>query len=199
MQGNTPRQSTSSALLILAAAFLAVAGCTSGGGGGGDGSGKPEPGAPAPSASATPVPVGQPIRFHPVEQVVTGPCPTGTGQWVADTTGDANKCYGLLDAAAMTVTETLRAEAAYDKQMGTWLVRVELSAADADRFADLTARVVGEAPPRNQVAVVLQEPDGDRLLSAPAVYETLTGGTVQIIGSFGQEGARDLARRLGGG
>jgi preprotein translocase subunit SecD len=78
-------------------------------------------------------------------------------------------------------------------QAGDWVVQVQLADAAAPAFAQLTERLAGFGPPLNQVAIVLN----GAVVSAPAVQEPITGGTLQISGSFTQDEAEALAASLG--
>ncbi|MEO5533533.1 MAG: hypothetical protein ABIR17_00175 [Pseudolysinimonas sp.] len=75
---------------------------------------------------------------------------------------------------------------------GTWVVNLVFDDQGTQAFADFTQRAVGQTPPLNQFAMVL---DG-RVLSAPAVQAAVTDGKPQITGGFDEAGARDLAGRL---
>jgi hypothetical protein len=74
-----------------------------------------------------------------------------------------------------------------------WVVQVQLTDAAAPDFAQLTERLADVGPPLNQVAIVLN----GVVVSAPAVQEPITGGTLQITGSFTQDEAEALAASLG--
>ena len=74
-----------------------------------------------------------------------------------------------------------------------WVVQVQLTDAAAPRFEQLTERLAGFGPPLNQVAIVLN----GAVVSAPAVQEPITGGTLQIAGGFTQDEAEALAASLG--
>ncbi|GAB2946544.1 protein translocase subunit SecD [Streptomyces pseudoechinosporeus] len=73
-----------------------------------------------------------------------------------------------------------------------WIVQMEFDKTGSDQFADVTGRLVGQAPPQNQFAIVL---DGE-IVSAPSVNSAITGGQAQISGGFTQQSAEDLANVL---
>jgi preprotein translocase subunit SecD len=73
-----------------------------------------------------------------------------------------------------------------------WIVQMKFDDKGSDQFADVTGRLVGQAPPQNQFAIVL---DGE-IVSAPSVNSAITGGSAQISGGFTQQSAEDLANVL---
>lgn len=73
-----------------------------------------------------------------------------------------------------------------------WIVQMEFDDKGGDQFAEVTGRLVGQAPPQNQFAIVL---DGE-IVSAPSVNSAITGGQAQISGGFTQQSAEDLANVL---
>ncbi|MGB2840485.1 MAG: hypothetical protein WBC76_11710 [Actinomycetes bacterium] len=81
---------------------------------------------------------------------------------------------------------------ALQDQSGGWVVQVSLDADAAATFADVTRRVASLGPPLNQLAIVLN----GAVVSAPAVQEPITGGLLQITGSFTQQEAEALAASL---
>ncbi|NGZ73687.1 protein translocase subunit SecD [Saccharibacillus alkalitolerans] len=66
-------------------------------------------------------------------------------------------------------------------QLGNPMISIELK--DAQKFADVTGRLVGQP-----MAIFLD----DQLLSAPEVKQRITGGTAQISGKFTREEAQNL-------
>ncbi|MFE9645914.1 protein translocase subunit SecD [Streptomyces sp. NPDC006365] len=73
-----------------------------------------------------------------------------------------------------------------------WIVQMKFDNKGSDQFADVTGKLVGQAPPQNQFAIVL---DGE-IVSAPSVNSAITGGSAQISGGFTQQSAEDLANVL---
>ncbi|MBG0822357.1 hypothetical protein HS048_16565 [Planomonospora sp. ID91781] len=126
------------------------------------------------------------FRLQPVLAVAAAPC---AGTDLPDPGG--TECLRL--ANGVTVKEVAAAEAA--EGAGGWTVEVALGPDDAAAFAEMTRKIAAEPGPRNRLAVVV---DGE-VLSAPVVAEAITGGRMQIAGSFTREEAADLARRLGEG
>lgn len=74
-----------------------------------------------------------------------------------------------------------------------WVVQVQLTDAAVPDFGALTERLAGFGPPLNQAAIVLN----GAVVSAPAVQEPISGGTLQITGGFTQDEAEALAASLG--
>ncbi|TVL90168.1 SecDF P1 head subdomain-containing protein [Streptomyces sp. SAJ15] len=151
-----------------------------------------------PSGASTPRPVrGAPLRFLPVEREAPGACrgasPTSFTER-SDTAGTSCLTVTPRESDGMTITGTAAAKASFDEYGSGWIVTVTLTDTDARRFGELSERLATRTPPTNRVAMIR---DG-RLLSAPAVTTAITGGKVQISGSFTQDTARRLAEDLGG-
>jgi hypothetical protein len=81
---------------------------------------------------------------------------------------------------------------ALEDSTGGWVVQVSLDAGASEAFAEVTRRVAALGPPLNQLAIVLN----GAVVSAPAVQEPITGGVLQITGSFTQQEAEALAASL---
>ncbi|MEV5662595.1 serine/threonine-protein kinase [Streptomyces flaveolus] len=107
---------------------------------------------------------------------------------------DGRTCYSVSTRAEDRMSVRKLREVGYDQQDGRWKILMTFDDTDARRFAHLTARAAERQSPRNQIAILL----GDRLLSAPAVAESVAGGSVEIAGSFTRDEARELAKELGG-
>ncbi|CCK25583.1 hypothetical protein BN159_1204 [Streptomyces davaonensis JCM 4913] len=142
----------------------------------------------------TPDPVRQDLRLALVEQSHQGACtdalPPPTFQ-----AAEPNYCYQISTQAAdrMSVTQLKDVRAELDQNAGGWVIRMAFEDADAKRFATLSERAAQRTQPQNQIAIVL----GDRLISAPSVGESITGGEVDISGNFTADEAKDLAKELG--
>ena len=87
------------------------------------------------------------------------------------------------------VADAIALQGAFDD----WVVQVTLTDDAASDFADVTKRVSTLGPPLNQLAIVLN----GAVVSAPAVQESIKGGTLQVTGSFTQGEAEALATALG--
>ncbi|WCD94172.1 CHAT domain-containing protein [Streptomyces sp. HUAS 31] len=99
----------------------------------------------------------------------------------------------LLGAAALTGDDVTKAEASYAADRG-WSVQVSLSSVGGKKFAQLTAQLATFVPPQNQLAITA----GGQVVSAPSVNQSLTDGSLEIYGGFGQRQAADLAAELVG-
>ncbi|WP_431783222.1 SecDF P1 head subdomain-containing protein [Streptomyces chumphonensis] len=158
-------------------------------------SGRPSSAAPSESSTGD----APPLAFAPVRTSTPGACPSSAreGTWLADTTDpESPVCYGVQEDTALRVSGPVEAEAAFAEEQGTWLVNVSLDGADAKRFGELTERLSKQAPPQNQLAIVLGEWEAEpRVLSAPSVVQPLRG-QLQISGAFTQDSARALAAEL---
>ncbi len=141
-----------------------------------------------------PLQVRQDLRLALVEQSQAGACtnklppPTFSGQ-------DPAVCYSISTQAEdrMNVRQLEDVRAELDERSVGWIIRMTFEDDDAKRFAALTERASKRQSPQNQFAIVL----GDRPISAPAVTDSITGGEVQIAGSFTKETAEALAKELG--
>jgi len=192
------------AAVWCALAATAIAGCGGGGDGGRvfdrPGGSTSVPASPAPSPSAV-ARDAAPLRFLPVEATTRGACPGRTalgaspGAYATYRDAATDTCYVVTPASGMTARPAW-AKASDESASGAgWVVTVGLTGRDRARFARLTGTLAAQQQPRNQLAMVR---DGT-LLSAPSVAQALTGGTVQISGSFTADSARELARDIRGG
>lgn len=137
-------------------------------------------------------PIKGSLQIRKVLAVTHPACPAGDTTRVTSVESDA--CYQLGDG--MTVTKVKRVElrppdAAHG--LTDYTVELRLLPADAARFGTLSAQVVEEQQPRNQLAIVV---DG-KVVSAPTVQETITGGDIVISGNFDRAKAQryvDLIR-----
>ncbi|WP_343041393.1 SecDF P1 head subdomain-containing protein [Streptomyces typhae] len=100
-----------------------------------------------------------------------------------------------LGPVAVPGTDVSTARSHLSKYGTGWVVDITFTAAGTRRFADLTAELVTQAPPANQLAMVL---DGT-VISAPSVSQKLTDGRVQISGDFTRAAAEELAAQLSAG
>lgn len=67
------------------------------------------------------------------------------------------------------------------------IVEVQLDREGAQALAEITRQHVGE-----RLAIVL----GDKIVSAPVIRESITGGSLEIDGQFTEDEAADLAAYL---
>ncbi|AWS46167.1 hypothetical protein [Streptosporangium sp. 'caverna'] len=125
------------------------------------------------------------LRLQPVLEIKPAPC---TGTDLLDFTGTA--CFRLAEGTP--VRQAKRAVAAVEPNTGQWAILVTLSQADALVFADMTGRLAAESSPRNQLAILI---DG-KIVSAPIVQESITGGVVAISGEFAEKSAIAFAQQL---
>ncbi|MCH0556799.1 flagellar hook-length control protein FliK [Streptomyces sp. MUM 16J] len=102
----------------------------------------------------------------------------------------------LLGPAVLEDTDVASAKADQDTNQGMgWFVQLKFTAKGGVKLTDATGQLASNPAPRNQFAIVL---DG-RVISAPYVRESLTGGTAEIAGNFTEKVARDLAAKLNSG
>ncbi len=72
---------------------------------------------------------------------------------------------------------------------GSWTVLVTLTVRGSAHLADLTRRLVGQPPPRNRMATMID----DSVVSAATVLDRITGGSLEISGSYTQAQAKNVA------
>ena len=145
-----------------------------------------------PAAGNGTVRTGLQISFLPVVSVKAGACPVGGGYPSADGTRTA-ACYQLDRAAGLTATAP-RAVATLSQSSDTWEVDLTLYGKDVPAFAALTATAADKTAPRNELALVV----GGKVISAPRVSTSITGGHLQVSGDFTKQSATDLAEQLNG-
>ena len=101
---------------------------------------------------------------------------------------------GIATAEAVVVAGSPSDDAELVVGTGSTLDVVQIQFDDSATaiFAALTGKLREKAPPRDQLAIVV---DGI-VVSAPEVYERISGGTAQITGNFTEAEAQTLADRL---
>lgn len=109
--------------------------------------------------------------------------------------GRDGKTKYKLGPVLITGDAIKRAVASYDTGGQTsvargWRVLFDLTDQGADRFAEITTRLVGR-----ELAIVLDR----EVISAPVIREAITGGSGEITGSFTEQEAKDLATVLNAG
>ncbi|MGY0235592.1 SecDF P1 head subdomain-containing protein [Longispora urticae] len=139
--------------------------------------------APAPSRGG----IARPVSLLPVEEEYAEPCRTGDQPAGKD---DPGKCHHLGAGMVITAVEEIGVRIRDARNV----IYLGLSAEDARRFGDLTTKVAAEAPPRNRIAIVV---DG-QVLSTPNVATPITGGQIEISGTYTAKEARDLVARIKG-
>lgn len=123
------------------------------------------------------------------EDVRVSSKPDNPDEFLITCSRDGNAKY-LLDKSVVLGTNIDGASANLSTQgVGQWVVNLDFDGEGSTKFAQATAALVGQSPPQNQFAIVL---DG-LVVSAPSVNEAITGGQAEISGSFTQADAQDLA------
>lgn len=122
----------------------------------------------------------------------TAPCDRHQSIGPVVLSADGRWCYGL-DAEPIPIRHTVSSTAVFDPQSRQWMVQLQLTRADARRFAQLTRQVSRLPGPRNQLVFLV---DGERR-SVTTVVEEIRGGMLQLSVPGGREQpARDLANEL---
>jgi preprotein translocase subunit SecD len=180
---------------VLVLCWIALTGCTvlSGLPGASPGA-APLPPPRTPPAVVADQPVARPLEFRPVTAERSGSCDSRATNAV--TVARDSVCL-ILGPSALTVRRP--ESVGYRKaSLGQWVVDVTLDSSDTRVFAEITGRLAGLPPPRNELAIMIGDPPDGELLGAPAVQEKITVGTVELGTSGGKQGARALADRVRG-
>jgi preprotein translocase subunit SecD len=122
-----------------------------------------------------PVSLVVPIEVRPVTADGTVTLPDKTGEQLK------------LAEPIMTIERLERAEIKYSDN--TWVLLIQLTDDDTATFADWTTNHTGE-----QLALVV---DGEVII-APEIQEAITGGDVQIAGTYTQDEISDLLDKITG-
>jgi preprotein translocase subunit SecD len=104
---------------------------------------------------------------------------------------DGNSKY-LLGPTAVEGTRIDDAQAGLRENSLEWIVTLDFDGKGSAQFREVTTSLVGQPPPQNQFAIVLD----NVVVSAPVINEPITGGQAEISGDFEQQEARDLANVL---
>ncbi|MCC6270268.1 MAG: hypothetical protein IT190_03220 [Microbacteriaceae bacterium] len=133
--------------------------------------------------------------------VVAEECPSSftgayedvSGQFVAcDSDRTVAYTMGPVEVAGDTIIDAMAAELPSGVSNGPWAVNLLFDAEGTRDFAQVTTRLIGEQPPRNMFAMVL---DGE-VITAPVVMAAVTDGKPQITGEFDRQAAESLAYAL---
>ncbi|KXP11325.1 hypothetical protein AXK57_08265 [Tsukamurella pulmonis] len=143
------------------------------------------------------VAAGEPVATPQVPQIrlvtkVLPATPAQCGSGIPAAEEPARMCNTAGDLLyevdrSVTHSPVKRASAGVPQNQTQWVVTFDLTDADADAFAELTARNVGK-----QVAIAV----GGRVITAPSVNGPISAGMVQVTGGFDEKSAKDLAHRL---
>ncbi|MFF7565049.1 hypothetical protein ACFZB4_34440 [Streptomyces pseudovenezuelae] len=137
------------------------------------------------------------VSLLPVTSSTQHACaPGSSGYSVRASATQPGFCVQADRARGMVDVRVASAKAARSTLDGTWQVEVTFNSADRARFAALTGSLASAPPPRNEIAIVV---DG-KLWSTPYVASSITGGRIEIVGSYVGDltsaTAHNLARRL---
>jgi preprotein translocase subunit SecD len=121
-----------------------------------------------------------PIEMRPVRTV------SGDGFVVKDPqTGEKL----TVDEPMMTIEQLDGAEISMDKNTGDWVLTIHLNDKDATTFEDWTRDHTGE-----RLAVVVDK----KAIIAPTIQQAISGGDIEISGSFTQKDVQDLLNKITG-
>jgi preprotein translocase subunit SecD len=139
-------------------------------------------------SSPTNGPAAAAVEFRRVVKSDPGVCESPAVQGIACDSMGNRYTLGKVELDGSHVTK-VKAEAG---QADGWYLLLSLDKQGTQLFADLTTALAAKAPPGNQVAIVVR----GEVLAAPAVSAPITGGQVQIAGTFSKEEAEKLATDL---
>ena len=121
----------------------------------------------------------------------SSPTPEVTDQpfITCDVTGSYKYLLGpvLLDGRSIA-----DAQAVLPTNSVAWLVNLSFNDEGTETFEKITAALSQNVEPRNQFGIVINS----RVLSAPRVNATISGGAAEISGNFTKESATALAESL---
>ena len=162
------------------------------------------PASPRPTVAATPAPgLDSLLAWQPSERDYTefaaytcvdpSPTPDVVDQPLITCARDEPVKF-LLGPVLLSGRDVADARASVSSNAEVWLVTVRFSDAGAANLAAVTGALASQAPPRNELAIVLDS----RVLSSPGVQQAIAGGTIEINGNFSQEAAEGLESALRG-
>ena len=132
------------------------------------------------------------VEFRRVLTAKPGTCPTpapsGTG---CDDKG-TRYTLGKVELNGSNVSEVKAA--IQENGAGGWYVGLTLDAEGAEQFEQLTGAVAQQQPPANQLAIVVH----GQVVAAPSVQSAISGGQIQISGSYTRDTAQELAAKITG-
>ncbi|WP_028807462.1 SecDF P1 head subdomain-containing protein [Streptomyces canus] len=137
------------------------------------------------------------MSLLPVTSSTERACAPGSGGYTVPASATHPElCVRTDRAKGMTDVRVASAKAVKSSIDGAWQVEVTLDSADRARFAALTGSIASAPAPRNEFAIVI---DG-KLWGNPYVNRSITGGRLEIVGSFVGDltsaAVHDLAHRL---
>jgi hypothetical protein len=118
------------------------------------------------------------LQLRRVLATTDGACPSNWSDRVPSVKSDV--CYQLGGGMTITRVKSVLLKPPGGTNGSGFSVEIGLGPEDTARLGTLTTQVSAEQPPRNQLAIVA---DG-RVASAPQVMEPITGGTIEITGTF---------------
>lgn len=137
-----------------------------------------------------PMELREPLRFAQVAEEFAPPCGPGRLPSI-----DGGACF-RLETDGLTVHRLEELQTIPPSEGASWRIRLSLTMEDGDRFGRLTQKAAAaeRGAPGQRIAIVVQ----DRVISAPAVLEPITGGWVEITGNFTEREVADLISRMTG-
>jgi preprotein translocase subunit SecD len=132
------------------------------------------------------------VEFRRVLTAKAGTCPTPAP---AGTACDDNGTVYRLGKVELDGSHVSDVKAGYQTSSGTyWYVSLGLDSEGAKLFGRLTASLAKQQPPANLLAIVVH----GKVVAAPSVQSEISGGQIQISGSYTRESAEALAKQITG-
>ncbi|WP_329005685.1 hypothetical protein OHA18_20090 [Kribbella sp. NBC_00709] len=133
------------------------------------------------------------VEFRRVLSAKAGTCPTPSPAGTACDASGMRYTLGKVELDGNNVSE-VKAAVQEDSTTGGWYVGLTLDAKGATLFEQLTAALAKQVPPANQLAIVVR----GQVVTAASVQSAISGGKVEIAGTYDRQSAEDLAAKITG-
>lgn len=133
------------------------------------------------------------VEFRRVLASKPGTCPTPAREGTACDDKGIVYTVGKVELDGSNVSDV---KAGSDNRGGTlyWYVSLDLDPEGTKLFGQLTASLAKQAPPANQLAILVH----GEVVTAPSVQSAIPGGKVQISGTYTRATAEALAKKITG-
>jgi preprotein translocase subunit SecD len=131
------------------------------------------------------------VEFRRVLAATAGTCPTPATAGTACDVEGMKYQLGKVELDGRNVSEV---KAAVDAGSIGWYIALNLDPEGTKLFGQLTAAIAKQPPPTNQLAILVH----GQVVTAPTVHSEISGGKVQISGSFTRDSAEALVAKIVG-
>ncbi|NIK54354.1 SecDF P1 head subdomain-containing protein [Kribbella shirazensis] len=131
------------------------------------------------------------VEFRRVLSAAPGSCPTPAPAGTACDDEGMRYKVGKVELDGSNVSEV---KVALDAGSSGWYITVNLDPEGAKLFGKLTAGLAKQTPPTNQLAILVR----GRVVAAPTVQSEISGGKLQITGSYTRDTAEALVAKITG-